>query len=87
MPSEPLSTKSESDTVTCIGCGEALPFEASGVLWCRSEFGLTTLRVHKDQTCAAEALRKKGWRLYPGNQPPLSEKEKMARDRIRSVAG
>lgn len=65
----------------CAGCDGEIPRsgpgepDAFGTVWCRSEFGLTTLRVHRSTACGRAALERTGYEMLPGNKSPSVVRE------------
>jgi hypothetical protein len=71
------------DTYECAGCGEAVPVEEVGTIWCRSPLGMSVLHTHRSQDCGRAALAKRPeLRMYPQNRPPGGTDEEV-RARVR----
>jgi hypothetical protein len=55
----------------CAGCGEPVPDDAQGSIWCRTPLGMGVLHTHRSQDCGRAALAAHpDWTMYPGNVPP-----------------
>lgn len=64
-------------TITCEGCGQEVPYDEAGRVYCDAPLGMTTLVVHKTQECGRAALAKHpDYRMRKGNRPPMSREER-----------
>jgi hypothetical protein len=67
--------------IECEGCGQELPYNDAGVIWCDAPLGHTVLKTHKTQECGRAALAKHpGYKMLPGNRPQQGRSSRLARE-------
>jgi hypothetical protein len=75
-----------SSLYDCAGCGDPIPYDEEGVIWCTHPLGDCTLKVHKTQECGRAALTANPeHKMMPGNKPRQNKLEKMKDDLKRAA--